>query len=260
MNSALAGVPFQYEIPVASATVPGQGKGGATSGRELAVLDAIGHEARSELLKLSEERHVRKGSALFSQGDRDRATYFILKGLIKTFYLSPLGKAMTLAHWSEGDMVGGPDFFSRSTHIWSAAALKDSAVLVIDGADLDRLVSRHPDLAQYVIRTLTFKMHWLSSLLQLACTESVTDRLAHLLVKLGEMYGTQSEKGLTIPQDFSQEELANMVGASRQWVNLTLTRLHRANLIASAGRQITLRDVEALKQNGLIAVAGEKSR
>lgn len=230
------------------------------SGREWNVLKIISPEARAELLKRSEERRVPKGSVLFSQGESHRGAYFILKGLIKTYYLSPMGKAMTMAHWSEGDMVGGPDFFAKSTHIWSAAAIKDSVVLVIGGRELDYLVNRFPDLAQYIIRTLTFKMQWLSELLQLTCTESVTDRLAHLLVRLGQMYGTRTEKGVAIPQDFSQEELANMVGASRQWVNLTLNRLHRAHLIYSVGRQIILRDVEGLKQTGLIALGGDRDR
>jgi CRP-like cAMP-binding protein len=244
------------------AQVPGSGEGRTRgdSGPECGALKTINPEAWAALLKCSERRCVAKGSVLFSQGESHKGAYFILNGLVKTYYLSPMGKAMTMAHWSEGAMVGGPDFFERSTHIWSAAALADSVVLVIGGAELDYLVNRFPDLARYIIRTLTFKMQWLSELLQITSTESVTDRLAHLLVKLAEMYGTQTEKGLTIPQDFSQEELANMVGASRQWVNLTLSRLHRAQLIYSVGREITLRDVEGLKQTGLVASGASKDR
>lgn len=235
-------------------------RGVGASGLDWNVLRVIGSEARAELLSRAEERCVPKGGVLFNQGESHRGAYFILKGLIKTYYLSPLGKAMTMGHWSDGDMVGGPDFLEKSIHIWSAAAIKDSTVLVIEGGELDYLVNRFPDLAQYIIRTLTFKMQWLSELLQITCTESVTDRLAHLLVRLGEIYGTRSEKGVAIPQDFNQEELANMVGASRQWVNLTLNRLHRAQLIYSAGRQIILRDIEGLKQTGLIALGGDRDR
>lgn len=242
------------------AAIPDHGSTGGASDRGRNVLKVINPETRTELLKCSQERRLRKGSVLFSQGEVHKTTYFVLRGLIKTYYLSPLGKEMTMAYWSEGDMVGGPDFFAESPHMWSAAAIKDSMVLAIKGAELDQLVNRFPDLSQYVIRTLTFKVQWLSGLLQIACTESVTDRLAHLFVKLGEMYGIQTKKGVVISQDFSQEELANMVGASRQWINLTLNRLQRARLVSIVGRQIILRDVEGLKQTGLIALSSGKSR
>ena len=251
---------WAQEIRMAQVPGSGEGRTRGGSGPEWGALKTINPEARAELLKRSEQRRVAKGSVLFSQGESHKGAYFILKGLIKTYYLSPMGKEMTMAHWSEGDMVGGPDFFARSTHIWSAAAIKDSVVLVVGGAELDYLVNRFPDLAQYIIRTLTFKMKWLSELLQITCTESVTDRLAHLLVRLAEMYGTQTEKGVAIPQDFTQEELANMVGASRQWVNLTLSHLHRAHLIYCVGREIILRDIEGLKQTGLVASGASKGR
>lgn len=260
MASAIGTALLEGGFAVAGGRAPGQKRADAGGRRGHNVLTALGPEARAELLKHSEQLRVARGIVLFSQGETHRTTYFVLKGLIKTYYLSPSGKAMTLAYWSEGDMVGGPDFFTDSAHIWSAAAVKDSTVLAIDGSVLDRLVAGFPDLAQYIIRALTFKVEWLSGLLQITCTESVTDRLAHLLVKLGEMYGTRTDKGVVINEDISQEELANMVGASRQWVNLTLKRLARAHLISVVGRRIVLRDPERLKQTGLIALNGDEGR
>ncbi len=205
-------------------------------------------------LQHAEERSLAKGTVLFNQGDRHTVTYLIKRGFVRTFYTSPSGKEMTLAYWSEGDLVGGPYFFTPAPHMWSATAVSATVVLAINGAKFHELVREHPDLVDFAISILTHKISWLSSLLQIMGTESVTDRLAHLLIKLGDLYGRPTEGGLVIKHRFSQEELGNMVGASRQWVNMTLQRLQRAGLISVTNRQITLRDPDALRATGLIAL------
>jgi CRP-like cAMP-binding protein len=85
-------------------------------------------------------------------------------------------------------------------------------------------------------------------LLQIMSTGSVTDRMAHLLVQLGKMYGEETPQGVTISHMFSQEDLAGMVGASRQWVNQTLKDFQTSGLVSIDRRRITLVNIDALSR------------
>jgi len=188
------------------------------------------------------------GETVFSQGAPHVGTYVISSGLIRTYYTSPLGKEITLAFWSDGDWIGGPDFFGESpTHIWSAQAVERSSTLLIAGSDLRRLAREIPGVGIAVIGALTFKLHWLSLLLQTLATESVSERLAHLLVTLGDTYGEPYQHGVRIRYPFSQEDIAAMVGASRQWVSMAISRLQKAGIVRTDKRHLIIVDPDKLR-------------
>jgi CRP-like cAMP-binding protein len=193
--------------------------------------------------------NFKRGEVLFLQGARHTTDFLVMSGAIRTYYVSPLGKEITLAYWSTGDLIGGPDFFDEHTiHIWSAHAAKDSSALLIRGRDLAELTLRIPVLARAVIDTLAFKVRWVSVLLQILSTGSVDVRLAHLLLKLCEMFGEKCPEGVVINQNFSQADLAKMVGATRQWIGTTLSRLRRDGIVRVGKRRLVITDLEHLAQ------------
>lgn len=214
------------------------------------ILGRLSPKTRAEFERRCSERRVSAGTILFRQGELHTNTFLIKSGLVRTYYLSPPGKEITLAFWAAGNLVGGPDFFHRVPHIWSGRAVKDSTLLVIEGAALKRLACRLPDLAECVMEALTFKVHWLSILLQTLATECVADRVAHQLVRLSDMHGHVDRRGIVIQHEFTQHDLAAMVGATRQWVSIALNQLQRAGLIRVNKRHLVIRDLEALKQFG----------
>lgn len=235
------------------ATTPYRGSGAASPAspaRQEDILARLEPAARGELERRGARKASRAGTVLFSQGDPHGETFFIEEGLVRTFYLSPQGKEITLAFWSAGDVIGGPDFFGVSPHIWSARCVKDTTLLAVHGSDLRELTRIYPDLCESMLDALAFKTHWISVLLQTITTECVTDRLAHHLVLLGNMYGAEDEDGIAIRHEFTQEDLAGMVGATRQWVSMTLGQFQRAGLILVKNRHLVIRDLEALKRFG----------
>jgi CRP/FNR family transcriptional regulator, cyclic AMP receptor protein len=192
------------------------------------------------------ERHVPQHKAIFSQG-RKHTTFLIKEGLVRTFYVSPSGKEITLAYWSAGEMIGGPYFFDdQRKNIWSAQATEDSVVLAIDGAQLQLLARRIPALALFLIESLSFKLHWVSLLLQTLGTEFVHCRLAILLLRLAELYGEPSDDAIVIRYNFTQSDLGAMVGATRQWVSTALGRLQREGIVRLYKRRLYILDLDRL--------------
>lgn len=213
------------------------------------LLDGLPAGDRSALLECSIARVFVPGDTLFVQGERHVSNFLIRSGLVRTYYTSATGKEITLAYWSVNDLVGGPDFFNESTlHIWSAKAVEKTEVLAIRGNDLEELTGTRPKIARYVIDSLTFKLQWVCSLLQALGTRSVSLRLAYLLVKLAEMYGIPDREGIVIQHHFSQEDLANMVGATRQWVSTTLRQFQREGILVNRNRRLIISDISALRR------------
>ena len=212
------------------------------------ILAKLDDKEREAFLARCREKIFEPGDVVFSQGEPHAGTYVISSGLVRTYYISPAGKEITLAFWSEGDWIGGPDFFGVSpNHIWSAEAVERSATLLIRGADLRCLASEVPAVALAVIDALTFKLQLGSLLLQTLTTESVSERLAHLLMTLGDTYGEPYGRGLRIRHPFSQEDIAAMVGASRQWVNMAISRLQKEGIVKLDKRHLVIVDPERLR-------------
>ena len=216
------------------------------------ILESLCTQTRQSFERCAVERRFSRGEVLFQQGRIHTSTFFIRTGLVKTFYHSPEGREMTMAHWSRGSMVGGPEFFDTCPHVWSAVAIANTIALEISGAELERLFHQHRDLTEYIVHGLAFKVHWLSVMLQIMGTESVTDRIAHLLLQLARLYGSETAEGVALGYPFSQEDLANMVGSSRQWVNRTLCRFQSAGLISMQGRRLTLLNPAALGESKVL--------
>lgn len=213
------------------------------------VFAELSQTERLSFLAKCKEQNFEPGSHLFFQNERYTATHLIQRGLVRTYYVSPTGKEITIAYWSDGALVGGPNVFNeQSTHIWSAQAVTNAVTLAIRGRDLEEISMKIPALAHYLIDTLTFKLHWVSVLLQTFGTESVRLRLAHLLLQLSEHYGIKHSGGTMIKHHFSHEELARMVGATRPWVSVTLSSFKKEGILTCSGRHLVILNKSSLEK------------
>jgi CRP/FNR family transcriptional regulator, cyclic AMP receptor protein len=216
---------------------------------QLDLFSELTPDERDAFLARCTRQNFEPGANLFSQDEPYTRSYLIRSGMVRTYYVSPSGKEITIAYWSEGAMVGGPNVFcEQRPHIWSAQAVTQVVAEHIRGQDLQDLSMRIPRLAHYLIETLSYKLHWVSVLLQTFGTQSVRARVAHLLLQLGERYGEEHETGILIAQQFSHEDLGQMVGATRSWVTLALKQLKGEGIITTLGRDTYILDNDRLRQ------------
>lgn len=176
-------------------------------------------------------QRVTSGKTLFAQGEQHDGVFLIESGLIRTFYTSPAGREITLAYWQPGNVVGTPQVLGTGTHMWSGIAVQKTDVFAFQGDCLRELMHEIPSLAIGIVEALEFKGKCLSALLQMLGTRSVSERLGMLLASLADIHGVEASDGIAIGQPFTHEALAQMVGASRQWVTMTLDRFQNEGLI-----------------------------
>lgn len=197
----------------------------------------------SECVLVLERAHrcsLEPAEIVFAQGTFHDGIFLIESGLIRTFYTSLAGRDITLAYWQPGNIVGTPEVFDGGIHVWSGIAVERSEVLAFEGSELRRLVEKIPALGIGLIEALSFKGRCLSMLVQMLGTRSVSERLIELLCTLGELHGVSDQEGITVGPPFTHEVLAHMVGASRQWVTITLNRLQTQGIVRIRKRHLVI--------------------
>jgi CRP-like cAMP-binding protein len=212
------------------------------------LLAALSPHEREAVVKSGRRRVLYRCQTLFSQGSRHDGIYLIETGRIRVFYTAPSQREITLAYWNPGNFVGGPEVFGGGVHQWSGVATSNSSVVHLPGKELRRLVLEMPGLAIGLIEGLTFKGRCYSALAQMLGTRSITERLAHLLLHLVDLYGVKEPEGILIGAAFTHADLAHMVGATRQWVTISLKRLHDKNVIVVGKSKIIVRRIDVLQE------------
>jgi CRP/FNR family cyclic AMP-dependent transcriptional regulator len=204
------------------------------------LMDKLTAQERDTVLKQGRRKVLNRGQTLFSQGARHDGIFLIESGRIHVFYTSPLGREITLAYWHAGNFVGGPEVFGGGTHQWSGVASTNCSVVQLPGRELRALATEIPNLAIGLIEGLTFKGKCYSALAQMLGTRSVTQRLAHLLLHLMDLYGVEDPEGVVIAAAFTHADIAHMVGATRQWVTISLKRMQDKQIVRTKRSQIVV--------------------
>lgn len=214
------------------------------------LLAALEDSDCARLRETSSARKVAAGETVFEQGDRRDGIFIILSGQVRIYYTGPSGREITLAYWSPGNFIGGPEVFGNSPHMWSGAAVRPTELLHVRGTDLRRLVERIPRLAIALIEALEHKGRCFSALIQMLGTRSAMQRLAQLLVLMGEFDGMARPEGIVISRTLTQEDLAKMVGSTRQWISSTLERFREDGVVEVTATRILIRDPARLRALG----------
>lgn len=199
--------------------------------RETSLIDRLREDDRQRVMKHAHRRTLRRNELLFAQGSPHDGIVIVESGRIRSSYTAPSGREITLAYWFPGNFIGGPNIFGGGIHMWAAAAVQTSEVTSLPGGALRELAASIPDLALGLIDALAFKARCYSAVAQMLGTRSIAERLAQLLFFLASTYGIEEPKGIFIAASFTHEELAHLVGATRQWVTVSLTRLQKAGIL-----------------------------
>ena len=195
---------------------------------------------REIVLKQGRRKVLNRGQTLFSQGAKHDGIFLIESGRVRVFYSSPAGREITLAYWHAGNFVGGPEVFDHGIHQWSGVASSNCSVVQLPGKELRTLAGEIPNLAIGLIEGLAFKGKCYSALAQMLGTRSITQRLAHLLLHLMDLYGVEDPDGTVIAAAFTHADLAHMVGATRQWVTISLKRMQEKRIVLTKRSQIVV--------------------
>lgn len=210
-------------------------------------LNRLTEEEVSKVRAAGSIKHFASGDPVFFQADTHKGIWLIETGTVRTFYISPTGREISLAFWTSGHFVGGPEIFGGGTHIWSGDAQEESQLLFLTGNDIRRLIEEIPNFAVCIINGLVAKGKCYSALVQMLGTRSVNERLAQLLIIFADTDGRQEGNRLYIDRKITHDQLATIVGSTRQWVTTTLDKFQKKGLVSVRRQQIIIEDYDMLK-------------
>lgn len=210
-------------------------------------LNALADEDQKTVRRMGSRATFSKGERIFHQGDSHIGVWIIESGRARTYYTGPSGREITLAYWTQGHFIGGPEVFGRGRHVWSADALENCEMLFLSGSSLEKLVREIPDVAVAVIEGLVAKGTCYSALIQMLGTRSVSERLRQFLLILADKQGRQQDGKVIIDRTITYEQIASIVGATRQWVTHTFEKLQSEGIMETSRSEITLYNIGALQ-------------
>ena len=187
----------------------------------------------------AEVRRLRRNDVLFRPGDPARELFVVRSGRIGILHRAPDDRESLVALVGEGELLGLQGLFDGQNRTAEARALEASSVLVIGYEPVRRLLEQRPALLWSVSKLLTARLRDFGETLADTVFLDLTARTAK---KILELAGDAEEFQLPL----TQEELAAMVGASRERVNKAIAGFVRLGWLSQRGRRYSIRDREAL--------------
>jgi CRP-like cAMP-binding protein len=222
------------------------------------LLDKLEAHDRDWLRSRATTVELVRGALVFSQSEPIDDVFIIESGRVKAYYTTPQGQSITFAFWLEGMLMGVPGVSTGFDHMWTAEVIVPTRLMRFARTDLLAVVDRSITAAKSIIEILEFKSKYLSRLAQLLGTASVADRLRFVLYSLRDLYGVPDPEtgGVRIELPLTHADIADMVGASRQWVTVSLGQLERDGLICTRQRYIIVAEERDARRSALVSHAG----
>jgi CRP/FNR family cyclic AMP-dependent transcriptional regulator len=211
-------------------------------------LDRLSAEEMAQVQAAGRTVPVRQGEMVFNQGEHHDGIFIIRRGQVRVYYTAPSGREITLAYWTSGHFIGGPDIYGGGIHMWSGVAIEDCEITALSGASLQKLLAQMPAFALALIDGLIAKGKCYSSMAQMLGTRSVIERLAQYLLNLSELYGLSDGDSIVINRKVTHDQIAAMVGSTRQWVTMMLKRFQTKRIIAIEGSVIRIKRIDLLEK------------
>ena len=126
-------------------------------------------------------------------------------------------------------------------------AVENALLSEIDRVHFEELMHSHPSLGLAMTRLMIVRRRELENKVEALVFRDVSSKLAELLVKLAGEYGVDDARGTLVALKITHQELANLIGSTRETVSLTLSQFKRRRLIATEGRKVIISDTEALR-------------
>jgi CRP/FNR family transcriptional regulator/CRP/FNR family cyclic AMP-dependent transcriptional regulator len=191
------------------------------------------------ILDLMHEKTLGKGTTVFHQGDSGGGLYLLLTGSVKISRTGRDGRDVTVAVLHEGNFFGEMSLIDGQPRSASATTTQPTRLLVLDREHFQRYVLAQARIVAKMLRELSKRLRAADQTIENLALSSVHDRLFCLLGHLGRRAPLKDGKGL-IERAPTHQELAELVGSSRETVTRTLAAFEKAGLIAIDRKKITL--------------------
>lgn len=201
-----------------------------------------------EINRLFREEGYTPDEPVYFEGDPARRLYVVAAGRIKLLRHTSAGKDVLLDILTPGDFFGSLSSFGNQQYQESAIAQTACCVLGIGAEDFRKILERHPTVTLKVLDEMTARLNAAHEMVRQLSAYSIEQRLAYILLKLGEKLGEESEEGLLIQVPLSRDDLAQMGGMTTESASRTISAFQRDGLVHTGRQWVAIADREGLQE------------
>ncbi len=192
-------------------------------------------------------KYYQPGEVIYRMDDPADALYFVHSGLIKLSKLFPNGKEAILSVVGQHDIFGELLLQPEERRVSQAEAIEPTTLIVLPRAELQTLLETKPDIAMKLIQLMVARLFEAQSWSAEVSAYSAPERVASLLYRLAREFGRPHPQGVELNLKINQEDIARMVGATRETVSHSLSKLKQTGAIVRPRTPIVVR-MDALKR------------
>lgn len=201
-----------------------------------------------ELMSVAKRRTFRAGEVIFHRDDPGQVLYVIKEGKVKISIMSPDGQEISLVVFGKGDCFGELALLDGEPRSADAISLERVECYTLQRVEFHKAIMKNPKIAIQVLEVLSRRLRKTDNQVEDLIFLDVYGRVAKKLLELAEEHGIKGQNGTLIDVRLTQQELASMVGASRESVNKVMGYFSEKQYISKDKHRITIHRMLDLKR------------
>jgi CRP/FNR family cyclic AMP-dependent transcriptional regulator len=191
-------------------------------------------------------RRLPHGEVIVRQGDTVSSLFLVTSGAVRLSSATASGREIVVGLLCRGDLFGESALLGDPSLV-RAQAVGPTTVLALPIPSLRAMLERTPATSEELLRLIAARLHRTSAALEDAMAADLPSRVAGRLRELADDHGVPGPNGVRLRVPLTQDELARMVGASRESVNRTVSALAARGVVRSGGGRMVITDPDALR-------------
>lgn len=215
--------------------------------QKISLLDGVPSDAIASLAARVTLHQVRRRRVIFLPGDPGLSVYLLISGRVKISRVTRDGKELTLCYLDHGELFGELCLVDGGPREDMAETMESVLVSEIPRLAFLELLESSPEVGARMTMLLCQRRRELERKVEDLVFKDVSAKLAELLLDLGRQHGVEHPGGTLLGVKITHQEMANLIGSTRETVSLTLSQFKRNKLTMSEGRRIILVDQQGLR-------------
>ncbi|MEM7782410.1 MAG: Crp/Fnr family transcriptional regulator [Planctomycetota bacterium] len=196
----------------------------------------------------SKTRVMKKGETVYLPQDQADAVLLVAQGRVKVCHATPEGKQSIIGFIDSGEIFGELALIGNEKRGEYVETTEKTTLVMMPKQALMQVIYKYPTLVLGVTKLIGMRRQRVERRLRNLLFRSNRERVIHLLLELSEKYGQRTEDGITLNIRLSHQEMACLIGSTRETVTVVLGQLQKENLLKISRRRVTIHDLERLAE------------
>lgn len=216
--------------------------------RNIPIFSHLSEEILKNIMQLQKTKKYKKGDIIFYEEDTGEAFFFVKAGKVKIYKTSSDGRDITLNILGEGSIFAEVTLFNDINYPATVEVLEDSSIGMILNRDIEKMILNNTTLALQIIRVLTKRLYRSQKTIKEMAFSDTYNRTARVLLDLCERHGKDTKTGVEINISITRQDIANMVGTSRETVSRIISKFKKEKILDTMAKKIIIIDKNKLSE------------